>query len=106
MSPDLGNVALCKRCLMGPSNVLPSCHPCQMLQECPPCGLHVSFCCVWVVLAAGAWIGCLSPRLGGCKAWLGVASMVTLLGGISPDMLAERSKSTPTAALLLSKSGS
>ena len=26
MSPDLGEVALCMRCLMRPSSVLPSCH--------------------------------------------------------------------------------
>src|SRR3712207_7774960 len=35
ISPNLGDVALCRRCLMGPSNVLPSHHLFQMFHACP-----------------------------------------------------------------------
>lgn len=43
--PDLGEVALCKRCPVGPTLMLPSVYQIQMLQECTLCGLCAPFCC-------------------------------------------------------------
>ena len=57
MSPDLGEVALCKRCLMRLSRVLPSHHHFQIFQYCPLCGLCVSFSCGGAAVAAGKWRG-------------------------------------------------
>ena len=60
MSPNLGNLALCKRCLKGPSSMLASCLPCQMLQECLCVG------CMCLLL----WWGCYYYGCVGRLYWL------------------------------------
>ena len=92
--PDLGEVALCGRCPVGPGCTLPSGHQIYMLWGCPLCGRHVSLCCGgaehcwhagswgWLLacLAARPWLmrwllGCwlwgrgLDPRAAECMAW-------------------------------------
>ena len=49
---------------MGPSTILPSCHPCQMLQGCPLCGLQVHFCCGKAVIAVSVLAGLAGPWAG------------------------------------------
>ena len=76
MSPNLGEVALSKRCLMRPSSVLPSHHQFQVLQEC----LHVGYVCLSVVaellLLQVPGEARLSPYLAGCNAQQHVSATV------------------------------
>ena len=46
MFPNFGEMALCRRCLMGPRRTLPSDHQSYMLYSRPLCGSHGPFCCV------------------------------------------------------------
>ena len=61
MSPDLGEMALCKRCLMGPNSMVLSGHQSQMIQGCPLYGLHAV---VARLTATGALAGMVGPWPG------------------------------------------
>ena len=62
-------MVLCRGCLIGPSSVLPSHHPCQMLQGCPFCWLHVPLC-----YGGAAMFCCYRYMLLRVHYWLGQAS--------------------------------
>ena len=53
MFPGVREVAICRELPVDPSSLLPSHHQINMLQGCPVCGLHGSFCCGWLTTVHG-----------------------------------------------------
>ena len=72
---------------MRPSCMLATLHQFQIFQECPLCGLCISFFCGRFALVAGGQGVWLFPWLASCNTWLPVAAMIpsiTLLGMGNP----------------------
>lgn len=104
MSPTIERQALCKKCIVGPSGTMSPMHQSHMPQRYPLCGLSVSPCCGWAMIAAGMLVGRAGPQTS-CLSGPAATAMDALVHKTDPQPIHLQGLVATAVGVLVDKPG-